>query len=614
NGPDIEYGNNPVVITTSQTGYNNKINYSLQSKMSLNINIPWVEGLSLSLNYSYDKYYNSQKEWETPWYLYNWDRKTYDDAGQPILVKGKKGFSSAELEQKTGDSSNNLFNTLVNYKTSFKDHNFKFLLGAERIWGTGFDFSAFRKYYVSTALDELFAGGDAEKDNDGDSYEKKRMNYFGRINYDYKSKYLLEFLWRVDGSYIFPESKRFGFFPGISTGWRLSEEDFWKENVPLINYFKLRASWGQTGNDRIIPYQYLSSYGFVSTSYVLNSNVQKKSLEEKRIPNPEVTWEVANQSNIGFDGEMLDHHLSFSLEYFYNLRTNILWNRNASVPASTGLTLPKENIGKVSNRGIEFQLGYQDKINDFNYSVSVNGGFNKNKIDFWDETPGIPEYQQSTGHPMPTDPENNVLYYNAIGIFKDQAAVDAYPHWANARAGDVIFEDVNDDGAINGLDRIRIDKTNIPTFMGGLNIDLQYKDFYANIFFQGATGAQRYDYYEMQGDAGNYLKRDYVGRWTEDNPNATQPRTWNRYSEYWRNQKNTYWLQNTDYLRLKTLEIGYNFKQEWLKNIGIKNLRLYVSGMNLFTITGIKDFDPESDSATSYPLNKVYNIGANLTF
>lgn len=616
NGPDIEYGNNPVVITTNQSGYNKKVNYTLESKASLDITVPWVKGLSLSLNYSFDKYILNQKKWETPWYLYSWDRASYDEGGQPVLVEGQKGFSSAQLTQKMEDKSRNLVNALINYDRRFGDHNMKVLVGMERIWGTGMNFDAFRKYFVSTALDEMFAGGDSEKDNGGSSDVNERLNYFGRINYDYKAKYLLEFLWRVDGSYIFPAGKRYGFFPGISAGWRISEEEFWKENLSFINYFKLRGSWGQTGNDRIDPYQYVSSYRFNKDNYtyVLNQNVENKILEELRIPNPNVTWEVANQSNVGFDGQMLDGKLTFSAEYFYNLRSDILWMRNASVPTSSGLTLPRENIGKVSNQGVEVQVGYSDKAGDLSYSVSLNGGFSKNKIKFWDETPGVPVYQQSTGHPMPSDPENDVLYYNAIGIFNDQAAVDGYPHWENARPGDVIFEDVNKDGKIDGLDRIRVDKTNLPRFTGGLNIDLDYKNFYATIFFQWATGAVRNNYYEMQGEVGNFLKEDIKDRWTEDHPNADKPRIWNRYSEYWRNQKNTYWLQNTDYLRLKNLEIGYNVPDKWLSKVWVKGLRIYVSGLNMFTLTGLKDFDPESDSATSYPLNRVYNVGANITF
>ena len=623
NGPDIEYGQNPVVVTTKQTGYDKRDKYIMESKANIEITIPGIDGLTLSGNYSYDKMFENRKTWQTPWYLYSWDGVSLDDKGVPVLAEGKKGLSSPELWQRADNESRTTINGMLNYEKNFAiNHTAKILAGIEYISGDEYRMDAERKYYVSTALDELFAGSDLEKTNTGYTRENKRMNFFGRINYDYKQKYLLEFLWRVDGSYIFPKEKRYGFFPGVMAAWRISEEAFWKNKLSFINYFKLRGSWGQTGNDRISPYQFLSSYAFLtgtSDVYVFNQSTQNKVLQESRIPNPNVTWEVGNQSNFGFDGQTLKGKLNFTFEYFYNLRTNILWNRNASIPGSTGLTLPRENIGEYVNKGIEFQLGYRDKVNDFNYAVSINGGTSNSKIKYWDETPGVPDYQKTTGYPAPLNSSGGIdvnysLYYNAIGIFKDEAHLNSYPHWAGARPGDVIFEDVNGDGVINGLDRERSKKNYIPTFTGGLNLDLGYKNFYTTVFFQWATGAVRYRYYEMQGEAGNFLKKDAEGRWTADNPSSTQPRTWNRYGEYWRNNRNTYWLQNSDYLRLKNLEVGYIVPRNILNFFSLEGLRIYLSGQNLITFDKMDDFDPESENSQSYPTSRIINVGLNLTF
>jgi len=339
--------------------------------------------------------------------------------------------------------------------------------------------------------------------------------------------------------------------------------------------------------------------------------VENKVLSELRIPNPNVTWEVANQSNIGFDAGFFNGRMTLSAEYFYNLRTDILWPRNASVPVSTGLTLPRENIGEVENQGAEFQLGYNHSDGAFQYSVSANVNFNKNRIRFWDETPGVPDYQRTTGYPM-----NSNLYYKAIGIFRDQAAVDAYPHWPGARPGDIIYEDVNGDGQINGLDQVRIYKTDLPTHTGGLNVDLSYNGFYTSLFFQWATGAIRNNYYQMQGEVGNFLMQDVEGRWTPENADASKPRIWNRYNEYWRETSgnNTYWLQKSDYVRLKNFEFGYSIPTEICRKFGASGAQIYFTGLNLLTFTKVKDFDPESTSATAYPLNKVYNLGVSLTF
>lgn len=608
-GPDIALGNNPVVITTSMTGYDKQKDYIMESIIKLDVNIPWVKGLSFTSNISFDKNLRNQKLWETPWYLYTWDGTSYDEDNTPLLSRALRGLPSPQLTQSMIDGNMTTINALLTFERSFSEsHNLKLLVGSERISGESMNFQAFRKYFVSNVVDQLFAGSELEKDNNGSASLSARLNYFGRFNYDYLGKYLMEFVFRYDGSYIFPQDKRFGFFPGISLGWRVSEENFWKENLPFINSFKLRGSWGQTGNDRIETYQYLSSFGFYSRSYVFQN--EEKILNELRIPNPNVTWEVANQLDIGFDGAILDGNLQFQFDYFHNLRTNILWRRNASVPQTSGLTLPRENIGEVVNRGFDFQVSYRNMIGGLNYSVSLNSGYQKNKIKFWDETPGIPEYQESTGRPM-----NANLYYKAIGIFNNQDELDAYPHWQGARPGDVIFEDINKDGEINGLDRYREEKTDLPVFSGGLNGDLSWKNIYASIFFQWATGAVRNNYYEMQGEAGNFLAADAEGRWTEENPDANKPRTWNRYYGYWREQANTYWLRSTDYLRLKNIEIGYNVASlPAVSGLGFESLRVFFTGLNLVTVDKLKDFDPESNSSTSYPLNKVYNIGVSLTF
>lgn len=607
-GSNFEGGNNPAVIATNQTGYDKNRQYFLMSNLRLNISIPWIKGLSFTGNAAFDKNFLNDKIWRTPWYLNTWDGSSVDAGGRPVLTKVKSGYADPNLSQFMADGRSTTLNALINYQTTVSDkHNIKLLAGTEKNTGTLMNLNAYRRYFLSTALDQMFAGGDLEKDNGGSASQSARLNYFGRANYDFRSKYMVEFVFRYDGSYIFPEDKRFGFFPGVSVGWQLAKENFWQDNLSFINQFKIRASWGQTGNDRITEYQYLSSMGF-GNPLVLNGNVQLKTLNELRISNPNVTWEIANQSNIGVDGELMDGKIKFSWDYFHNLRSDILAFRNASVPTSTGLTLPMENIGKVVNRGFEFMVSYGNTTEDFRYEVFVNGGFAKNKIKFWDETPGAPEYQQSTGHPM-----NSNLYYQAIGIYKDQAAVDASPHWVGARPGDIQFKDINEDGIVNGLDRVRDDRSDIPTFTGGLGFNLKYKTIYAAVLIQGATGAVRYNDPTNSGAIGNFFMKDAVGRWTTENTGASKPRTWNGSGDYWSQQLNTYWLQSADYARLKNVEIGYNLPQKAIDAVGVKGASIYFSGLNLLTIDRLEGFDPESVSNIAYPPNKVFNFGLTVT-
>jgi len=624
-GPDIEYGNNPVVVSTSQTGYDRDKWYVLNNTLQLNVKIPWIAGLSVTGNAGIDKGFNFRKRFQTPWYLNSWDGTTRDANGQPVLVRGKKGVGDPNLNEYMEDKQDILLNGYINYEKNFAtNHLVKFLVGTEKRKGNGDKFSAFRRYFVSTSLDQLNAGGDAEKDNSGTAYQSARLNYFGRVNYSFKEKYLVEFVWRVDGSYIFPETKRFGFFPGVSAGWRVSEEQFWKNNLGFINQFKLRASWGQTGNDRIDEWQYLGTYGYQTQNMVYGINTENKTLAESRIPNPNVTWEVANQADIGFDASFLNDKLNLTFDVFDYRRSKLLWKRNASVPTTTGLTLPSENIGKTSNRGFDFNASYRGQANELKYTFFVNGGYAINKVNFIDEAPGRPDYQQITGHPLPTkpgdqsqpfDPDRD-LYYESIGIFKDQAAVDNYPHWGGARPGDVIFKDVNEDGKIDANDRVRNYKTDVPRFQGGIGANLQYKGFDISILFQAATGALRYLSLES-GDFGNYWKEDFDGRWTAENPNASKPRASNRSDEYWRSQRNTYLLHNTNYIRLKNLEFGYTVPSKLVSRLGLANLRFYVNGNNLATYCpGLKGFDPEDNNTggINYPLARVVNGGLSLTF
>jgi TonB-linked SusC/RagA family outer membrane protein len=400
-GPDIENGENPVVITTNATGYDRDTRDYFQTNGTLNIKIPGVEGLKFQGTASVDKLSQFNKRWETPWILYQRGSGFEADGTTPILVPSERGPAEPRLRQGNNNQLNMLLGGVFTYEKKIQDHQFNILAGVNKETVDGDNFFAYRRFFISPAIDQMFDGGDAEKDNGGGAFERARLNYFGRVAYNYKEKYLFEFLWRNDGSYIFPEQTRFGFFPGVMAGWVVSEEEFWKSNVPVMDFFKVRGSWGQMGNDQIFfggqlqEYQFLSTYGF--RSHILE-NTEAKTLFETRVPNNAITWEVANNSNIGIEGSLLDGKVFFEFDYFYNKRTNILWRKNASVPESSGLAalLPAENIGEVENKGFDVNIGYRGQKGDLQYSISANGGYAYNRILFWDEPPGAPEWQRST--------------------------------------------------------------------------------------------------------------------------------------------------------------------------------------------------------------------------
>ncbi|MFD1145206.1 SusC/RagA family TonB-linked outer membrane protein [Larkinella insperata] len=626
-GPDIENGENPVVITTNDTGYDKDKQDYFQTNGQLDIKIPGIEGLKFSGTAAVDKRLRTRRLWQTPWTLY--ERGTGVDAnGIPNLIASRRGPAEPRLNLYSENQLNILLGGILNYERKFgTDHGLTVLAGVNRETITGEGFDAYRRYFISPAIDQLFAGGDLEKNNNGSAYERARINYFGRVAYNYKEKYLAEFLWRYDGSDIFPQATRYGFFPGFLAGWVISEENFLKNSIPAINYLKLRGSWGQLGNDQIyLPgttnlatYQYLATYGF--NTYIIN-NQQQKTLTEARIPNPTITWEVANNADIGLEGQLFNGKVNFEFDYFNNLRTSILYPRNASIPRTTGLVLPPENIGKVRNSGFDGQIGYNGQVKDLKFTVSVNGGYAQNKIIFWDEAPGAPAWQRTTGMPI-----NSYIAYQYDGVFKDQAEIDANTLDYSAivktlRPGDMKYKDIGGpnnsgpDGKITPEDQVRNKRTNLPLFQGGMNISATYKSFDLTILFQGSAGAQQYISLGESGNIGNFLKEIYTDRWTVENPSSVHPRIANRSDQYYSNN-NTYWLRSADYIRLKNLEVGYTIPDNIGKKVGVSSLRLYANALNLATLFNkLGSFDPEADNATGqyYPQARVINVGASIRF
>ncbi len=620
---DLQNQNNPVVQSTSQAGYNKGENYVFNINAKVNVKIPWVKGLSLTGVAAIDRGLNYTKKFNKKYDLYTWDGTTVETDGLPTLVKGQYG-SSSNLVQQLDISKEYLLNLLANYQRTFnKVHDVSVLLGVESIENTSNWFSAERRNYTVSFPDELNFGDPNSQYSNGSNPGKNRwLNYFGRVNYSYKSKYMAEFVWRYQGSSKFASETRWGFFPGVSLAYRLSEEDFWKDSKlgRLMGNLKLRASYGKTGNDLIDPYQYYSLYAKYWQDFVTGDLTNNSTYYESLAANVKVQWEEAEQMNVGFDVTLLDNRLSLTADYFNNLRSKILIPQTASVPDATGMTdiLPDINLGKVRNSGFDFEMAWTDKVRDFEYRIGLNGGYAKNKIIFFDEAEGALAWQKQTGHPM-----NSSLYYQAIGIFHNQEEIDNYPHMDGTVPGDIKFKNVNGDDKITGEDKTRIYKSDVPRWTGGLNISARYKGFDASILFQGQAGAVRYVQALGSKDGINYFKSFYDNRWTADNPNTNYPRTFNRNEEYWVSSENpnTFWLHSTDFIRLKTMELGYTIPATLVRKWGLEKIRVCVSGMNLFTYAPhMKDFDPELEykgdgfAGQGYPIQRILTAGISINF
>ena len=621
-GLDMEYGDNPVVISGSEPGFDEIKTYRLNTILSATITVPGVKGLTLSGYFAYDKYFRQEKLFEKPFTLYSMNTQAYLNAGNTgvedgsdfIIANFPKGMTvEPRLNDSYDESDNKVFNLKANYdKTIAGNHNISAFISMERLDYLSKGIEAFRRYFLSAQLPYLFAGGTTEWTNNGSVGIDARLNYFGRLMYNYKETYLLQFSLRRDGSLRFSkESGRWGTFPSVLAGWRISNENFWKNNIPFIDYFKLKASFGQMGNDNISPFQYLTSYAF-GTGFVYGSgNVYTAGLAQSGVPNPNITWEVANIFNLGFESVFLDSKFSLNADLFYQRRNKILVKRNASVPKFTGISLPDENFGIVDNKGFELELGYTDRKGDFSYSINGNIAFAHNKIVEYDEPEVSVPWQRLTGHS-----QSVLLLYKSQGIFRDQAQLDLLPHVEGAQPGDIIIEDYDKNGKINSDDRIIFDKTAEPELTYGVNFNLRYKNWDLQGLIQGiGTTMTMYMSTYFSGIMGNYYAWEADDRWTVDNIDATKPRAYEREEEYWRSSYPTdYNYQKGGYARLKNLQLSYSIPQRLLDVVKLKDTQFYFSGQNLFLIySQNKIIDPEMQ-VDNYPIMKVYTLGLKVVF
>ncbi len=616
--------NSPVAISTPLGGYNNIDNYVVNSTVKLNVKIPWVEGLSFTTTGTIDRAFAYGKRWTIPVEYNNWDSGSTTD---PVFIPQIEGDKRRTLTETNSKTKNYLFNFLANYEKKIGKHQFKVLYGYEEYERANNYFSITKKDFDADNLDQLVFGNTQDVITQQSPGATRWRNYLGRINYDFNSKILAEFVFRYQGSSIFSKENRWGFFPGGSVAYRISEEKFWKDHISFINSFKIRGSYGITGNDLIAPFQYLSLYGTRYDRYIeqvgaTGGLTPYNVIQEGTVPYPGVTWEKAKQLDIGFDAEFLNRKLSLTFDYFNNKRDDILTPKNGAIPGSTGITPSDENIGKFSNTGFDFNIQYKNSDRKLKYQIGFNGLHTKNKLVFFDEIEGIPEYQKRTGHPL-----GGQLYFHVLGVYqtdKDLAAQPKGLDGVDARLGDLIFEDVDKNGIVDIRDQVRSSKSDIPTFSGGISSNFQYKNFDLSILFQGALGGERYlrPTFSLEG---NYLRSFYDNRWTPNNSTSEFPRIFDGKSAYWSNPVgiyNTFFVRKTDYMRLKNVEIGYNLPQSLSNRFKIENLRVYVSGLNLFTIApDLKDFDTDPEQSIrnqfygeSYPLQMIINFGINIRF
>ena len=622
-------------------GYNvdtdNVLNLDLALEQKLDFITP---GLSMNIKGAYNTNYNVKASRTpsgadsmcTPIYLGSIETPGmdfWDPRFDRTIVYQTDGVSGLHEQMSYGEEvgrGRNWYGEFsLNYSRSFGDHDVSAL----------FLYNQSKKYYPETKIDGKVFYMDIPT-----AY----VGYVGRMTYAYKKRYMVDLNAGYNGSENFAPDKRFGFFPAVSAGWILSEEKFMKKQK-VIDFLKLRASYGIVGNDKMENARFLymagawSGYNTVAKgqgSWQFGKDGGTGLLpdaKENTMGNPDVTWEKVAKQNYGIDLKMFDSRLSLTADVFFEKRKDILSTRN-TLPAITDINLPKINLGKVNNHGYELSLGWNDRAGKVDYWLKANVSYAKNKIIYMDEVVPNEPYMAETGRS--TGLTYGYIFdrflqkddFDADGnLKKDENGRQILPQMAlgTPRPGDALFKDLNGDGVINGDDKTRFGYAERPDYVFGFLGGLKLKNFEFSMQWTAAMNASRIldgEYRNAFGSTNSRMLLKFLadGRWTEENPNSRFPRlTFMNKSHYL--QTSDLWLMNGSYLRLKTAEISYTLPQkDFLKKVGIESVRFYCNGYNLLTLfSDLNDIDIDPEGVTdggnnNYPNIRIYNFGFNISY
>ena len=506
------------------------------------------------------------------------------------------------------DWYNNLNATITADKTFADAHQFTFLTGFQQEDSENSYITAYREIFLLPEYQMMNSGNRLNEKTGGSGTHWSLRSLFGRFNYNYKQKYLFEANARYDGSSRFGSNNKYAFFPSLSAGWRISEEDFMKPFSNTVTNLKIRASWGQLGNQNIGLYPFAAFINIGGGNYLFGDAVTTGAALND-MANPSVKWETTELSDFGVDLSLWSK-LTVTADCYYRKTSDILMQLD--IPKMIGLNAPFQNAGVVENKGWEVSIGYHDKVGDLAYDISANISDVRNKVL---DLKGVNKTTLLTnieGYPM-----SSIYGYEAIGYFKDSVDVaTSAKQFGKVAPGDIKYMDVNGDTVINNKDQKIIGST-IPRFTYSLNINLEYKGFDFSMFLQGVGKADGYLYGQgiMPFNMGGTVQEQHKNRWNPTNTNAAFPRF--AFNEINNEQNSSFWLKDAAYLRVKNIQLGYSLPSGLLKKVSIKNLRLYVSGQNLFTFENFWDgYDVEApiSDGSWYPQLKVYSLGLNVKF
>lgn len=628
---------NPVATTNSNfTGYRREKRFNFNGSLALTYDIPGVEGLNAKAFYSYDYYTTDNSSYLRTYNLYS---KNPDGSLQTY-----KRNDPGSVRRSTDPSSGTVLQLSINYDHTFANaHHVNAMAMYEETHNKWDGFYAQRQMLLDSEY--LFAG---EEENQigsmGGLGDMTRRAFIGHVNYDYKSKYIVDVAVRADASSKFPKNKRWGVFPSVSAGWRISEEPWVKNNTTIISNLKLRASWGMMGDDGSA-----GTYPSIFTGYNIEKDTQAwffgdaltTGVLPTAIPNYNLTWYTATTYNLGVDFSLWKQMLYGTVEVFKRDREGLLATSSVVLPGTVGASMPQENIESDTTFGYEIELGHRHKVGEVSYYISGQISATKNR---W-----IYHLDSQAGNSMENwrrgavSGRNKDIWFSVQegGRFQNYDQIQNHPttgmnYGQGTLPGDYWYEDWNGDGIVDGNDSHPVASYNLPVFNYGINAGVEWRGLDVSMNWAGAAGIYN-EYSEVFTEVGPFnggaALDIYKDRWHTVNVNDDP---WNPSTEWVPgfypatghsfNTGSTA-IRNSSYIRLKTLEIGYSIPGKWKDKIKLKSLRIYFSGYNLLTFSPLKNIDPERPGTNggvntgsnsvlfyNYPVNRVYNFGVNIKF
>lgn len=611
---------NPIALMTTRA---NSLSKEHNLKANLYLTIQPIEGLVLKSNLGYTLNTGSYRSYTPKYELSSVVLNTLESVSQSMWLGTSLTWENT-----------------ASYSFSIGKHNINALIGqsiekngmGESLSGSNGNpiFHDFKHAYLDNA--PLLSINSATSMSGSPWGKSALASFFGRINYDYANRYMATVVLRADGSSVFARGHRWGYYPSVSAGWLISEEPFMESTKSIIDFLKIRGSWGQNGNQNIAPFQYLSTISN-SASYVFGGDKNAVVLGSfpDILPNKNLNWETSEQINLGIDARFLNNRLGFTFDYY--IKTTKDWLVRAPQLASYGTGAPFINGGDVENKGVEMALNWNDNISEFKYGANVNFSYNKNQVTKLANSEGIIHgssdalfqgstecYRAQVGYPI------GYFYgYSTAGVFQTQEEVDNYKgaKLANARAGDVIWVDRDKNGIINKEDQGMIGNPH-PDFRLGVGLTASYKGLDLSLTMSGVFGNQILKSYRSWSDSpkDNHTS-DILGRWHGVGTSNRLPRLTSNAHTNWTYVSDLY-MEDGDYLRMQNITLGYDFKKLF-PAMPLQQARVYVTAQNLFTITSYSGMDPEvgyghsSDWASGidcgfYPSPRTYMVGVNLKF